>query len=89
MKPTIWNRLQAEQCTVLEVDERFGKIMSVKLSHPSLGRALWFPISQKGNFYWRNTGGAGEHYAEGYIVVGGLDGLVGAPRAYPELALHE
>jgi hypothetical protein len=87
MKTTMWTDLHAEQCTVLEVDERAGHICSVKISHSELRRPLWFTESRKGNFYWRNTGRGMDAYAAGYIIRGQLDGLVGAPRVYPELAV--
>lgn len=86
MKPTMWTHLDANTCHVIEVDERSGHIVSVKISHPVLRRALWFTESQRGNYYWRNTGKYGDAYADGYIIVGSLDGMASAPRAYPELA---
>jgi len=86
MKQTMWTPLQAAECKVLGVDERAGHICSVKISHPQLKRPLWFTESQAGNFYWRSTGRESDAYAAAYIVKGELDGLTGAPRAYPELA---
>ena len=84
----MWTELKANECKVIKVDERsFGRIVSVQIRHPSLRRALWFTISQAGNYYWRNTGREMDPYADGYIIRGHLDGLVGAPRAYPELAV--
>lgn len=85
-KSTQWIELQAEDCTVLKVDERQGEILSVQIKHSTLRRPLWFTISRRGNFYWRDTGRGSDTFAEGYIIKGSLDGTVGAPRAYPELA---
>lgn len=86
MKTTIWTELQADECIVKRVDERSGHIVSVQIKHASLRRPLWFTKSRSGNFYWRNTRSESSPYADGYIIKGQLDGLVGAPRAYPELA---
>ena len=86
MKTTMWQELQSNECRVVKVDERCGNILSVQIKHTSLKRPLWFIKSRAGNWYWRNTGRCDNIYAEGYIVKGTLDGMVGAPRAYPELA---
>jgi len=86
MKTTMWTELLAGECKVVKVDERDGHIASIQIKHASLKRALWFTISQAGNYYWRNTGKENNPYADGYIIKGMLDGMVGAPRAYPELA---
>jgi len=87
MKTTMWTTLDAHECMVLEVDTRAGILYSVKISHPTLRRPLWFTKSRSGNFYWRNTGRASDTYADGYIIQGQLDGTVSASRAYPELAV--
>jgi hypothetical protein len=86
MKTTMWTTLYANECTVVMVDERNGNISSVKIKHASLRRPLWFSKSQAGNWYWRNTRGAND-LADGYTIKGELDGTVGAPREYPELAV--
>jgi hypothetical protein len=84
MKTTMWTELQANECEVKRVDDRYGNVASVQIKHPSLPRALWFTKSQKGNWYWRKTGRSGDTYADGYIIRGSLDGIVGAPRLiYP------
>ena len=85
MKTTMWTALQANECKVVKVDERSGNISSVQIKHASLRHPLWFTKSRAGNWYWRNTRGAVD-LAEGYIVKGELDGTVGAPREYPDLA---
>lgn len=80
MKTTMWTELKSDECAVLGVDERAGHICSVKISHPKLRRPLWFTESRAGNFYWRSTGRESDSCADGYIIRGQLDGLVGAPR---------
>lgn len=85
-KSTQWTELQAETCTILSVDERRGEVLSVKIGHLALPRPLWFTLSRRGSFYWRDTGKGGDGYATGYVIKGALDGMVGAPREYPELA---
>lgn len=87
MKTTMWTELQANDCKVVKVDERSGHIASVQIKHASLKRPLWFTRSRAGNWYWRNTGGENNPYADGYIIKGTLMMLAGVPRAYPELAV--
>ena len=86
MKTTMWTELQANECSVIKVDDRGGHITSAQIRHVSLKRPLWFIQSRAGNWYWRNAGGDSETYAAGYIVRGALDGFISVPRAYPELA---
>jgi len=77
MKDTLWQELQASECTVLDMQrgEYTGNVVSVKISHPLLKRPRWFVPSQRGNFYSRYTGKESNTYADGFIVVGSLSGL--------------
>lgn len=86
MKTTVWTKLDANDCTVIRIDKRDGKIMSVKIKHNELARALWFVKSMSGNWYWRNTRRESDAYADGYIVGGELFIPTDIPIEYPEYA---
>ncbi len=74
MKKTIWEKIPAEECEILDVQrgEYTGKAISLKINHPILRRARWFTVSQNGNFYSRYTGGSNDAVASGYIITGNI-----------------